>query len=203
MVNDQEFINIISSIAQKMHAKFTIPGYDYEDIRQFLLESCLTKRGKYNKKRGSPYNYFFVICNSRMKNLLRNKVERVEKPCHDCPFKAYIKDQDKCIKHHEKLECSIYKTWFFRNESKKNINSPIGITEINPNSERNTYFENNTEEKIFLEELKEIIDKNLDVEHRKDFLIFLNGGKISKIKEKELLVIIRKIAEENLDDNNW
>ena len=77
---------------------------------------------------------------------------------------------------------------------------PIGIDQINDQNEKNTKSFSNTEEKIDSDEIFSKIDANLPHNMRADYLKMKNGDKISKIREQEILVEIRKIV--NVEEEN-
>ena len=172
---------IINSVAIQLSKKYKIPSFDIDDFKQEITIEWLKKKDQFNEELSDLYNFIFLISKNHIFNLYRLLVERLEKPC-SCPDRD---DNEDCCPQRAK--------WRRRNEMKRNVASPINIGIIDDTKEKNTREDSNLLAGLIKKEMAEIIDAELPVEFRKDYIIFINGGKLNKHREKELLKTIRNI----------
>lgn len=78
-------------------------------------------------------------------------------------------------------------------ENKKNIKMPGQLS----NEGDMYYYESFTMENLDIQELTDIIDRELPYEYRENYLKMINGVSISKKDQEEIITILRAIAEEN------
>jgi DNA-directed RNA polymerase specialized sigma24 family protein len=191
---EKELEQAINNVAIQISQKYTIPGYDFQDIKQEIALEYIAKRDKFDSSKGDLQTFIFTISKNKIFNLHRYLVKRLDKPCYNCPLKCYNKKDDSCTKYtSDIMECDIYARWQKRNESKKNIASPVDIGAINDQDEKNTRIKDKSIENLEKAEIKEMIDENLPIDMRKDYVIFMNGGNLTSAREKALLKKIKDI----------
>lgn len=195
---ENQFCSTAQSVAAALKNKFHIPNLDTEDLSQYIILYCYEVKDRYNPERGTLYSFLYKRSLNKLKNLVRDKVQRYEPPCRCCNVAAYLRDREI-----PRAECQTFRDWRLRNQAKANVNSPVGIDEIDPRGENNTYYTVDFEKSILQEEILKLIDTHLPVQHRRDFTLFMDGVKLPVKRENILLNAIRNVAEKNLSTNNW
>jgi hypothetical protein len=122
---------------------------------------------------------------------------RLEKPCDNCPMKAYIKNTDSCKLYENKLDCDLYYKWHKNNSNKQNIMDPIGIAFVNDENENSMHDTENVSGKVAVKEIMDIIDVNISIGMRKYWLQQKSGVSIPKKFYSMLLEEIHEILKEN------
>jgi hypothetical protein len=196
-ITEQEFVDIVNSIANKLCSKFKFGYYSAEDIRQECFIQAIDGLERYDSSR--PLNNFlWTHIKNRLCNLKRDKYFRLEKPCNKCPYNAYCAKDDSCSAYDNKMDCTLYNVWYTKNTAKQNIMNPIGISCVNDENEHNI---NKNNDDVFngiaAKEIIEIIDQNISISMRKFWLQKKAGINISKKNHSILIEEIHCILEEN------
>lgn len=192
--SEAQVIEIITDAANKLCHKFRFGPYEVDDIKQecFVLALELLAKEKYDGERPLA-NFLYVHFSNRLKNLKRNKYERLEPPCNKCPLSAYIKKEDKCTAFEEKQFCDHYYKWLRRNEQKKHLmhgeNVEYDVTKCHRRIGEG-------EDEIRQKELEEYINVALPVEYRMDYIKLKAGQKLTQQKREAIEDILLIILEE-------
>lgn len=195
-VSEQEFIDIVDAIAVRLAHKFKFGYYTIEDIRQECFIEAIDGLTRYDNRRPLS-NFLWIHIKNRLCNLKRKKYIRREKPCDNCPLKAYLPDIDGCSAYDNKLDCDLYNSWFSNNSNKQNIMNPVDISCINDESENNMRSSSDILTNIASKEIIDLIDKNISISMRKHWLQRKAGENISKKYTIMLMEEITLILEEN------
>ena len=168
----------IQKIAKNLAKKYSFGYYDSEDIEQecfiFALEAIIN----YDSNKGSFENFLYSHLSNRLKNLLRNNYYRHK---FDCQY-SKNKDPD-CIYCQKRKEKFIVK---------KHLIEPIDIDNVNDCQEKNMSVTYNFLENLEIDEIFGIINKELEIELRPDYLKILEGHRIPLKKRR---IIEEKIKE--------
>ncbi|MCP4123677.1 MAG: hypothetical protein GY751_18155 [Bacteroidetes bacterium] len=181
-------LEIIQRISKRLASRFKFGYYELDDMKQEAALFAWQGLEKYDGVRPLE-NFLWVHVRNRLYNLKRNNYSRPDKPCDHCPFDAYCENE--CTKYDNILDCEQYGKWDSRNQIKRNLmatksgNDPHSIESIS------------IEDKVLSKELYELIDSNMPLLMREDWIRFINKLKISKNKRIALQVIIINILEEN------
>ena len=124
---------------------------------------------------------------NRVGNLKRNKYERKNTPCESCPFNAWIKKTNECKKFDCMLECDLYRGWYYRNTSKKNIMQPINSIAFHCLVE--------LEDEVNVREIMEDIEREIPANQRKTWLKLKSGAKVGKKDRLLFIESIRHVLE--------
>ena len=170
-----EIITIIEGIANRLASRYRFGYHDIDDIKQQAFIEAEKGLKKYDGKRPLE-NFLYIHIKNRLYNYKRDNYERLDKPCFHCPLNAYIKVGDVCTAYTHKDECEPYNEWLVRNSSKKNIMSPVDIGDEPIFTSHVQGPEDEAEEN----EMIKIIDRELPVELRSDYLKMKAGHKIAK-----------------------
>ena len=173
--SEQEIVDILTDIGNKLAPKFKFGCYGIDDIRQevYIQGLKLLERGKYDGKRPLANFLFFAIKN-QLKNLKRDKYERLEPPCLKCPFNAYNKKEDKCELYERKIDCEPYYKFTKRNNQKKQLMHGETVDFYPNENTRGSEGDLAFREK----EINQYIDMNLPVQYRADYLKLKCGDKL-------------------------
>lgn len=194
--NEEEFVEIVNKIANQLCDKFKFGYYDRDDIRQECFIQAIDALDRYDSDK-PLINFLWTHIHNRLCNLKRDKYFRLEKPCHKCPFNAYIKKTDQCTKHEDKIDCEPYKIWFNKNNSKQNIMSPIGISCVADDDTNKHREDCQILSNISNHEIINVIDLNVSIGIRKYWLQQKDGVKIPKKYYDLLMEEIHQILQDN------
>ncbi len=191
MPTEEELVQTIKEIGQRLVDKFKFGYYEKEDIQQELSIVCLKAMETYDGTRPLD-NYLWIACKNRLCNLKRNKYIRLEPPCLQCPFfdpKSEL-SKNQCTKYLNKNNCQEYEEWLKKTERKKSlVNKSIG-----GDLAQESYYEEKDID-IDIEKISKIIDRELSVEFREDYFKFKYGTKLTVEKRRNLLNEINNIVK--------
>lgn len=195
-MTEQEVLEIIDNVVNRLGALTRYGYHDIEDIKQDGRLEAWKGLAKHDGVRPLE-NFLYIHVKNRLLNNKRKHYERLDKPCARCPLNAYIKKGDICTAFDFKEECSAYSKWLNRNTAKKNIMNTIHIGNVEDEKEGNMRTEEDPAKKIDMDEFYELIDKNLPVLLRSDFVKIKRGIKVPKCRRDKVYESIKQILEEN------
>lgn len=193
--SEEEVLALIEKISKRLAYKFIFPPYEYGDVVQEGIILGIEGLEKYSDTYPLE-NFLWVHIRRRLCTFKRNNYVRLNKPCLNCPFKAYIKQGDICTKFKEKEECELYVAWDAVIQRKKNINSPISM-------EYENYQESDCTSDLSNKEILELIDKNISLEMRPLWLKLKGSVKLTRTEMAQIRNDIEIILEKhdiNMED---
>jgi len=178
---------IIERISSRLGRKFKFGYHTFEDMKQ--QASLFAWEGIESWDEGRPLeNFLWIHVRNRLYNFKRNNYGRPEKPCDNCPWAAYVNYE--CTKFDNKLDCHLYKGWIDRNTAKRNLMSSYS-----------TIYEKGGEssalDDLFTRDLINLVDQELHVQFREDWIRFSNSLRLPKIKRDRLVEEIMVVLKEN------
>jgi len=198
-LTEDEILEIIERVINRISFKFVFAYHSIEDLKQQARMLAIEGLQRYDESRPLE-NFLSVHVKNRLCNFKR-KYFRIDKPCLHCPLKAYNKKEDKCEYFDEFTDCVLYNAWLEKNNQKKNIVNPIGITYVVDDKEDNMRMQNDLNESLYTKELFELIDKHIPIEFREDWLKLTHGVRISDIRKNNLYEIVSNILiKEGIDE---
>jgi len=200
-------IAIIARISSRLAIKFRFGYHEIEDMKQQVFlevlkpdKNGLTILEKFDPNKGNSLDSFLWIhARNRLHNFKRDNFARPDKPCDNCPFQAYINYE--CTKFSNMMDCSYYFKWFNRNEVKKSLasNQTSGKAQ-NPDVE----YETDINTAIFSKDIYNLINLNIPISMREDWIRFANRLKLSKQKREQMTEVILNILKENgIEPQAW
>jgi hypothetical protein len=195
-VTEEEFVDTVDGIANRLCDKFKFGYFSREDIKQECFTLALEVLDKYDPERPLA-NFLWCHLHNRLCNLKRNKYFRLEKPCNKCPLKAYIPEGDICTAYDNKNDCSLYDVWLRKNNNKKNLMNPIGISYVSSENEKHMKDYTTSYDNVANNEILNIIDANISLTMRKYWLQQRGGIKVPKKYFDLLIIEIHQILEDN------
>jgi len=199
-----EVIEIIDRISTRLANKFRFGYHEVEDMKQQVFVEVLKpdKNGitileKFDSEKGNSLDSFLWIhARNRLHNFKRDNFARPDLPCYQCPLKAYCKGE--CTKYSNVMDCEYYFKWHTRNETKKNLASNPSTTQID------VEYDQNLEDNVFSKEIYQLVNRNIPISLREDWIRFTNKLKISKTKREQIIELILEILKENgIDQKTW
>ena len=191
--SEQEVLDVIDNIANRLCYKFKFGYHSPEDMKQQARLFAWEGLEKYDKKRPLE-NFLWTHVRNRLYNFKRNNYSRLEKPCDTCEF--YV--NKKCTEFVDQEECNLYKGWLDRNNAKKNLMHSISV-EFDQNEHEDAAIGT-----LFAKEVSELLDEKLHVRFREDWIRLLNNLKLGKVRKDKILEEIKSILKENgIDKETW
>ena len=168
---DPEHLKTIQRIARVLAPKYTFGYYDVDDITQEGIIEGIAGLDRWDGKR-SLSAFMWTLINNRLKNFKRNNFVR------PCP--KGITEED----------------WNLKQAPKKNIMEPASLGYIRDEHEKNTWTKVDFINDIEIEEIFNLIDKELPMQFRHDYLRIKQGATISKAKRVKVEEILIEILRE-------
>jgi len=197
-MTEKEVLEVIDKVASKLAYKFKFGYHDIEDMKQQGRLFAIQGMDNYDDSRPLE-NFLWTHVRNRLFNYKRDNFERPDKPCYSCPFydPGRKNSVNECEEFEDKQECDLYSGWLSRNSSKKNLMSPIGISEVKNDKEGNMNISSSLLERLADKELLTLIDQNIPLELRLDYLRLKNGLKLPRPKRDAIIGSIKNILKEN------
>ena len=186
---EEEVLEIFEKIAGRLAYKFRFGYYSVEDMKQEAMLEAWKGLEKYRPDKGPLENFLWTHVRNRLFNKKRNELARPDKPCTDCPLGCYIRERDECTEYSDLMECEFYNNWVTLNSSKRNIMEPIGISEVNDENESGIRQGTSVLDDLANREIIELIDDQLEVDLRKEWLLLQAGERIPK--QRRILLMTR------------
>ncbi len=203
---EQQVVEVFEKIATRIAKKFRFGYHEVEDMKQQIFLEILKpdKNGvtileKFDPEKGNTLDSFLWIhARNRLHNFKRDNYARPDKPCFNCPLDAYKNKE--CTKYSKMTDCDYYYRWFRRNEKKKTLVSSNNANNSEVHQEQNQ----SPDEQLFAGEIYNLIDKNIPISQRPDWIKFANKIKIPKVKREKIIESIIRILKENgIDEETW
>ena len=197
-MTEQEVIDVIEKISRRLASKFRFGYHGLDDMRQ--MAALFAWEGLENYDGIRPLeNFLWTHVRNRLYNEKRNKYERPDKPCFHCELYQH----DVCRQFEDTMECDLFKGWYVRNTAKKNLMSTIDFDSVHDENENNMRHIDEQSEVDKLEIVR-IIEINLPVEFREDFIRLRLNLRLRRVRRERLIAVIIDILEENnIDTKTW
>lgn len=180
-MTEEEVLEVITRITKRIAPKFVFGFYEIKDIEQEAFLIAVDGLERYDPSRPLE-NFLSVHVSNRLKSFKRDNYVRQEEPCPYCN-----NQDDYCEKCERKRK---------RNEIKKNIIGPIEISHVDDENEKNMKLNPMFIDNIEIDEIKRLIDIELPVSLRIDYLKMLDGVYVAKQKKDRVKEeIIRIIGD--------
>lgn len=177
-MTETEVTETIMRVANQLANKYKFAHFEADDIIQEAFILALDALESYNP--AFPLeNFIRVHLSHRLKSFKRDNYVRATFKCTNCSGE----------------DCTSCKKARLRRASKKNLFHPIDIAEVDDEDESNMSSYDGTDSYFFINEIKALIDKELESKYREDYVKMCHGVKISKIKAKVIKNRIKEIAE--------
>lgn len=195
---EAKVVEIMYSIAYRLAPTFRFGYNEIEDMVQEAVMEAIKAMEDYDVSKGTINNFIWTHMHNRLYNLKRDKYERPDKPCLNCPLAAYDphcrKSNDQCTAFVKKDECELYNKWHVRNSRKKNLVSPIAVDILDDN---HISFQEDQRivDRVYGAQIIGYVDENVPMEFRSSWIRLKNGINLKKDEREKLLTKVREILE--------
>ena len=198
-MTEDQVVQIINNIANRLAGKFKFGYHDLEDMRQQARLFAWEGMENYDGIRPLE-NFLWTHVRNRLYNFKRNNFGRPDKPCDSCPFFDISFSNAKgygCKAYDNHEECDLYAGWLKRNTSKRNIMNTAQL-ELDVKSSEGIG------EAIDRKHIFNLVDKSIPVQYREDWVRFVNNLKLPKARREAVTAVIVNILKENdIDPEEW
>ena len=198
-MSEQQVIQTINNIANRLALKFKFGYHALEDMKQQARLFAWEGLENYDGIRPLE-NFLWTHVRNRLYNFKRNNYGRPDKPCDACPF-FNINFQNSrgygCEAFDDHDECLLYTGRLNRNTAKKNIMNAVRLDlELQGKA--------SSEESVDKKHIFSLIDNNLPVQYREDWIRLTNDLKLSKSRKETIVQVVLSILKENgIDPEAW
>lgn len=186
---ENEVLRIIDKVVNQLAPSFRFGCWDLDDLKQFgrLKALELLEKGTYEV--GRPLEaYIYTHCRNRYINLRRDELTRYDPPCEACAAGTFCNGDTPC----EKFAC-----WQQRNHAKANLQRPIDIDHVA--DEVRMHRASEVEAEASINESLRLIDANLPVELRSDYLKMRAGVSVPKMRRIEVERAVSEILKGDVE----
>jgi DNA-directed RNA polymerase specialized sigma24 family protein len=190
-ITEEEFVEVVKKITQKLSYKFKFGYHEVEDMRQQATIFALEALDRYDKSRPLE-NFLWTHVRNRLFNYKRDNYQRPDKPCLSCPlYDPKLKcSTSGCTDFSNKSDCDLYRQWEERNTRKKNLVQMSGQINEETLTDSKDLFDN-----ISNQEIMELLDTKLTYQYREIYLKIKNGEKVLSSDVNKLKTEILKIID--------
>ena len=198
-MTEQQVIQIIDNIANRLANKFKFGYHEIEDMKQQARLFAWEGIDNYDGVRPLE-NFLWTHVRNRLYNFKRNNFGRPDKPCDSCPYFDIAFENDKgygCRAYDNHEECDLYMGWLKRNTAKRNI---MNTAQLDLEIKQSDAVEDLLDKKHVFN----TVDKSMPVQYREDWIRLVNNLKLPKVRRDILIeVIINIFKENNIDEEAW
>lgn len=196
-MTEVEVLEIFNKVISKLVYKFKFGSNEVTDMRQEAMVYAIEGLARYDSSRPLE-NFIYTHIHNRLYNFKRNNYFRLEKPCEHCPLKAFL-PPDGCSAYQDRMECELFAGWQQRNDTRKNLTNLLEYSQVST-GEKTMGYGNSLSDNLNTQEVLELIDMNLPIEYRKNYLMLLAGERIPKkdrlLLEEIIINILKKYKYE-------
>jgi DNA-directed RNA polymerase specialized sigma24 family protein len=200
---EDEVIQILNRIANKLASRFKFGYHDIEDMKQQAILEGWKGLSKYNPEYGGLESFLWVHIRNRLFNFKRDNYHRSDKPCDKCPIKQWNKIEKECnLYTMDSLEdCRFYYDWILRNESRKNLVDTIEIDDIEDENEKRMHIHTDFAQTYDVKMIEKILEAELPMKYWADYDRFKCGAKLAKPKREAIRTLILEILAKHGIEN--
>ena len=174
-------IKTIQRVCNRLAEKYTFGFYDREDIEQEAFLIAMKDLPKYDKNISSLETFLFMHINNKLKTFKRDHYLRTDF------ISGYCGRADPL--------CPYCQRRIWRHSAKQHLMEPVDIDNVKGENEKGMRTNTDFIADIELNELLSLINKNLDISLREDYLKMIEGLSIPKNKKQVIEASIIEILE--------
>ena len=196
-INEAEFLEVLEKAVSDAIRNFKIGYYETEDLKQEARVFALESLKNYRPEKGTLYTFIRTHIFNRLINLKRNISFRPSAPCHLCgnhDMDTSPSERTGCSAYEDRAECVRWVKWMKTNISKRNLSNP---------SPDETFITKNEDEDgivltdIYKGELKNLINRNIPMSLRADYLKMMDGISLPIKRRTKLLGYLKGLLSQN------
>jgi len=179
---NEKQIKTIQKVCRAIAEKYTFGFFDREDIEQEGFIIGMKVLPLYNKDKSSLETFLYIHISNKLKTFKRDNYLRKDFVCKYCGRKD--------------PNCEYCQRREWKYGAKKNLMEPVDIDNVQLVDNKNVCVEYDFLSDIINQEIIDLINNNLDVNLRTDFLKILHGVYLPKHKRDIIENKIREILDE-------
>ena len=114
-----EGIRATQIIVREIGSGWEFGHWDADELRQQAYVWAIEALPHWDSSR-NLYTFLNAVIRRKLFNLRRDKFERHERPCHNCPLQAFL-PPDGCSAYEDRRNCELFDGWLVRNERKRSV----------------------------------------------------------------------------------
>lgn len=199
-MSEAEVLESIERVARGLAGKFKFGFNDLEDMKQYARMYALTGLDNYDPSLGTLETFLWTHVRNRLFNLKRDNFERPDKPCLNCPLKAYdphcAQSRSECTAYEDKMACEPYAKWYNRNAAKRNVISPIELGNVRDEQEDNMKVFSDMADEIDTRHIMDLLDQKIPVHLRALWVRIKTGIQLNKADRDKIYPVIHDILRQ-------
>jgi hypothetical protein len=188
-----EIVRVARTVSRALAPIFRFGYHTVEDMEQQGIVEALEvlAADKYDVNRPLA-NFLYAHIHNSLYNYKRKHYMRLETPCECCDPSSP-----------PALPCQKFDDWLRRNATKQNIMHPIDMGNIADESEKNMRNPDTIGNDAVSNELRSLLDAELPVELRRDYVKMLDGNAVPKSRRQRVRDAVLEIIRDKgyLDDS--
>jgi DNA-directed RNA polymerase specialized sigma24 family protein len=190
-VTEKSFLAAVNHIAGVLSAKFQFGPHDKDDIAQIVSLHALEALPRFDPAKGNLEGFLYRHCSHRLCNMRRDETgSRTDTPCKTC-FEHALGAGDG---HPDGSVCQDFVVWWNRRQTRGRLARPVGIDNVFVEGESRMKADSIVESEAEMKELRSLIDAQLPIEFRADYLR-LRAGLWASIPIPRRRAVRQKVAE--------
>ena len=175
--------NLILKVCKQVAPQYKFGYYGDEDMIQEAFIMAMKALPHFDSSKASLSTFLTAHLHNKLRTFKRDHYIRKDFTC------KYCNREDPNCEHCQRKE--------WRHAAKKYIMEPIDIDNVNTNSEKNMRAHNDVLADVELHELTNIINNNLSIELRSDYIKILHGVYVPRKRRMIIESEIIRILEQN------
>jgi hypothetical protein len=181
---EEEIVSVIRRVSRSVAPSYRFGYLSNEDIEQQGVYEALLALEDGDYLIDMPLeNFMHVHIRNRLSNFRRKHYKRIEAPCKCCD-----------PSNPPEYPCRKWLDWSARNATKANLMHTIDVTSVSDESEANMRDDvPDAADDAIGAELRALVDRELPVELRRDYLQMLDGRAVPKARREKVRAAIIEI----------
>lgn len=196
-MNENEVLRIIDKAIKNLAQNLKFGYYEVEDMMQEGRIFAMEALPKYDPNRDCSLEQFIrVVVRNKFISLRRDKMERIEPPCHSCPHFIPVVDgvlRAQCTTYENKNDCERWFGWVERNTAKRIL------TETYDNDESPAYHPmdfSDLSDSLISQEIIALMDRKIPLSMKADYRRYLENVRLPKHRRLKVEEEIKRIVSE-------
>ena len=189
-MSEEEVLQVIDGIANRLAGKFKFGYHEIEDMKQQARMFAWEGLENYDNVRPLE-NFLWTHVRNRLYNFKRNNFGRPDKPCDSCPLYDMKYRNSRgypCTEYDNEMDCDLYAGWLSRNTVKKNL---MHTASLDMDITRTPDLEGWIDQKSIFNK----IDEAIPVPYREDWIRFTHSLRLPKARRDAVISLVSDIAE--------
>lgn len=183
---EAEATSVIMAVCRSLASTYRFGYHSAEDIvQQGVVEALLALEEESYDPARPLENFLYTAVRNGLYNYKRKHYSRLEPACKCCD-----------PANPPPTPCEKMQGWLRRNSTKQNLMKPLAIGFVSDEAEATMRLPDDTSEGAEASELRALLDRELPVELRRDYLQMLDGAPVPKARRQRVREAVLAIMRE-------